>query len=115
MAKQIIILERQDGTPIVVNVAYWLVVPAGWQSYYAKPGAVSVWKGASAPENAAIAAGQVLEVLAQETMAEGGTIPSMQAELVTRFNSAQARLTASVLLFRYGSFCDAGVWTMVTP
>ena len=56
-----------------------------------------------------------VEQVSTEEMAAGASVAQMQADLLQRWSDRQAALDASVLLFRYGSFCDAGVWTMVVP
>jgi hypothetical protein len=113
MAKQIVILERNDGAPISFRVAYWLTVVAGRQAYYAKPGLVSQWKDASAPENAAIAAGQVYEVVELHEVAPGANLAAIQAELQAIYTAKQAAFTASNVPNKYGSSFDGTTWTVV--
>lgn len=114
MAKQVIILERQDGSPIIYRVAFWLQVPAARQSYFANAAAVSVWKGASAAENSALAAGQIYEVVETVAMLPGDTEQAIAAALQVRWTNKQLEFNNSVLLYRYGTYWDGAGWTIVS-
>lgn len=114
MAKQVIVLERNDGAPVVFRVAYWLTVAAARQSYYARAGAKSIWTGAITAENDAIAAGQVVEVVETHEIPPGANLAAIEAELQTIWTAKQAAFTASNVPNRYGSFWDSvGGWTVV--
>lgn len=94
MAKQIIVqrIEKGPGGDNNVGVVAWFAVAAGREIPIAN--AVSIWSGASASENAAIAAGQVIEesYSAQYTLTT--TKSQIQADLVAKFNARQAVITA---------------------
>jgi hypothetical protein len=94
MAKQIIVqrIEKGPGGDNNVGVVAWFAVAAGREIPIAN--AVSVWPGASVAENAAIAAGQVIEesYSAQYTLTT--TKAQIQADLVAKFNARQAQITA---------------------
>jgi hypothetical protein len=113
MAKQIIILERNDGAPPTFRVAYWLTVAASRQTYYAQTGAKSVWTGASQAENDAIAAGQIVEVVGTQEVAPGASMAVVQTQLEGIWTSKQAAFTASNVPNRYGSFWDGVTWTVL--
>jgi hypothetical protein len=114
MAKRIIVLERTDGAPVSFRVAFWLTVAAARQSYYARVGLVSVWPGASAGENTALAAGQVVEVVDTHEIPPGASLAVIEAELEAIWTAKQAAFTASNIPNRYGSFWDSvGGWTLV--
>jgi hypothetical protein len=108
-SKLIIILESPRANSY--RYALWADVPAARQSMYAQVGKVSAWKGASAPENAAIAAGQVVESVDQFDVAPGTTIASVQATLLAAQAAYQASITSANPWNRYGTFHDGVSWT----
>ena len=71
-AKLIIILDKNSQSGLF-RCALWADVPASRQSFYANPSAQSIWTGASAGENAAIAAGQVAELVIDLPVSDGAT------------------------------------------
>lgn len=107
MAKRIIILEHSGGR---LRYALWAAVPAGREAFYARLGAVSAWTGASAPENAAIAAGQVAEFT--DVLGKDGNAAALMAALEARWADYQAEITARNPWNRYGSFWDGTSWTV---
>jgi hypothetical protein len=106
MAKRVIILDMQGGR---VRYALWATVPAGREAFHARAGAVSQWTGASAEENAAIAAGQVVEFV--DVLGSNGTNAQIRAALEARWTDYQAEITARNPWNRYGSFWDGTSWT----
>jgi|SRR6185437_14024913 len=113
MARQIIILERVDEpSDNSFNVAFWLTVPATRVSAYAN-GGTSRFKQATAPELAAIAAGQVVEIVEKMTFIAGTGVAAIQAALIAHFNILQARITANNPTIHYGTSWDGATWTLV--
>src|SRR5262245_42677476 len=114
MAKRIIILDRTEGAPATFRLLYWLDVAASRQPYYARPGAVSVWTGASAGENTSIASGAVVEVQDSYTPAQSDTITQVEAALEAIWNQKQTAFTNSPVPQRFGSFWDSvgPAWTL---
>jgi len=92
MAKEIIALRVRPGsgsTNIDVTWLFWLAVPAG-QEIALPVGAASVWPGASAAENAAIQAGQVIEEQHGAQWPAGTPAATIKAALVSAFTARQA-------------------------
>jgi hypothetical protein len=113
MARKIIILE-QIGEPADYRVAFWLDVPAARQSFYANPTASSAVIGATAPEIAAIRAGQVKEVVRAFPRDNGVTNAQLRVALESAHTQLQARLVADNIWNRYGTSWDGAAWTAVT-
>ncbi len=111
MAKQIIILERVDEpSDNSFNVAFWLTIPAARIAAYANATATSQFKQVSAPELAAIQAGQIVEVVEKASFIAGTGIPAIQAALIARFNTLQAAATSRNPWVRYGTTWDGSAW-----
>lgn len=110
MPKQIIVLEKAEAAGLY-RAALWADVPVGRQAFYAKVGAVSVWTGASAGENALIAAGAVAEQVITITSADGATPAQLMAAVRQQFAVYQAFVTAYNPWSRYGSFYNGTTWT----
>lgn len=111
MAKRIIVLDKLG--PGSFKILYWLNIQAARQPFYAKPGAISIWPGASTPENAAIASGAIRERV--ETFSAEGTpgLAVVQAALEAQWTTFQAEQDATNPYLRYGSFFDDGTgWTL---
>lgn len=116
MARRIIILDRiKMNGRLAFNYALWADVPAARQAFYAVAGAKSVWTGASAEENAAIASGAVLEQVGtyqDRTPNASETIADVRAALVVLWTAFQDQVTnADVKWSRYGTSWDGTTWT----
>ena len=109
MAKRVIILDQLDTR--TYRYALWADVPPPRQPFYAKPGAVSVWTGASAAENAALASGAIVEHVDQFNVPAGTPIADVRALLQTQWQGFQDRITADNPWVRYGTFWDGVTWT----
>ena len=110
-AKLIIVLEKnlQSGR---FRAALWADVPVGRQAFYAVAGATSAWSGATAAEHAAIAAGQVAELVIDLPVSDGATATQLRAELILRQATYQAEVTTRNPWIRYGTFFDGAAWTV---
>lgn len=106
--KRVIILERQSGGRFKYGL--WADVPLSRQSFYANPNAKSQWLGATATENAAIAAGKVVEYV--DVTAIDGTVQQVQAALQARWNDFQKEINNKNPWIRYGTFWDGTSWTL---
>jgi hypothetical protein len=111
--KRIIVLDN-DGSGRF-RVLYWAAVPAGrearWLAAKGNP-TESAWDGASAAENTAIAAGEVVE-FAESYSKQGADLPSAQADLEVRWQQIQDDVTNNNPWNRYGSFWDdTPAWTL---
>lgn len=112
MAKQIIILERlNEPSDMCFRYAFWLTVPAGREVAYADAAKTSAFKNASTPELDAIKAGQIVEVVDTFAYSIGTPLATVQADLIARYNVAQAALAARNPTRRYGTFWDGTSWT----
>lgn len=105
---RIIILDQDDARTF--RYALWADVPAARQPFYARAGAVSAWSGATAADNAALAAGSVVERVDKMVVPTGTTIPQAQAQLQVNWQSFQALITATNLWARYGTTWDGTTW-----
>lgn len=113
MAKQIIFLERlNEPSDMTFRYALWATVPAARVSAYANANATSAFKNASAPELAAIQAGQVVEKVDVLEAPAGTTRAQIQARLLTAFNAYQAQINAFNPTAFYGTFFDGSGWTV---
>lgn len=111
MAKQIIILDRIPGAAVSFRYALWAQVPAARQSFYVNASATSGFAGASAPEMAAIQAGQVRERLDIAQFVTGTPIATITAYLQAAFTQFQADTNGLNNWDKYGTFFDGTVWT----
>lgn len=109
-SKFVIILEKNLATGLF-SAVLWADVPVGRQAFYAKPGAVSAWPGASAGENAALASGAVAEQVTVLTVSDGATLAQLKTAAVAQWAAFQAFVTAYNPWSRYGSFYDGTTWT----
>lgn len=115
ISKRVIILETlrplEPGS-IVQNYVLWADVPTARQPFYASPGAVSAWKGASGPDNAAIAAGEVAERVGARTWASGTSNATMQSDLQAIWTAYNTEIQNNNPWVRYGKFMDtSNGWT----
>lgn len=115
MAKRVIVLDRNEGQPVVFNVVFWLSVPAGRENYYKRPvGTKSLWAGAVQAELDAFVAGTVYEVVDRVEIPTGATLTQIENELESRWNAKQNDLNSTPVPARYGTFWDSvGGWTVV--
>ena len=109
-AKEAIILEISTGQPQAIEVRYalWLttLIPV------ARPGVVSLWTGASAAENAAIAAGTTIEVVRGRDFPSTLTKAQIQGFLQAEFSAQQQYLQGQVQPGQfYGVFFDGTGWS----
>jgi hypothetical protein len=108
-SKLVIVLESPRANSY--RYVLWADVPAARQSMYAQVGKVSAWKNASTADNAALAAGSVVESVDQFDVAPGTTLASVQATLQAAQVAYQASITAANPWNRYGTFFDGTSWT----
>lgn len=115
MARKIIQLER-TGMPSDQNfrVALWLDVEVARQPFYADAAATSVVKGITAPELAAIQAGEIVEVVDVVPKLADGTVGDWRAAAEVLYSLKQQELTSRNPWVRYGTFWDGATWTPVT-
>ena len=109
-AKRIIVLDNPNGGS-TYHVALWADVPVARQPFYASPGAVSAWTGASAADNAAIATGAVAEKVISYDTATAETLNQLKAVLIAGWTLWQAHITNDNAWARYGTFFDGTTWT----
>lgn len=113
MAKQIIILDRlNEPSDMTFRYVLWATVPVARVAAYANVTAVTAFKNASAPEIAAIQAGQIAEKVDVFQAPIGTAIAAIQAALITAFNTWQAQVNATNSTQRYGTFWDGATWTV---
>lgn len=116
MAKEIIILSLTAGNQSAdqqVTAAFWLPVTAGQQT--PQPNAVSVFRGASAAEIAALRAGTVVEQIFSTQYPATFTLAQIEAALQTSYAAAlSAFQTKPNPNTYYGAFWDGTTWNAAT-
>ena len=113
MARRIIILEKLEASAISFRYLLWADVPVARQPFYARPGAVSMWKNANAADNLAIATGAVVEKNEVYSSDVPQTIAEIQTALQARFTVLQAEVNAENPWVRYGTIWDDVTnWTL---
>jgi len=103
-AKQVIILAV-DSEPGQIRINYILWVTTSTPNPI--PGATSAWRGASASENAALAAGTTVEIGRNLAVPSGTTKAAIQTTLQNIFTQAQAAVTSQPT----GCFFDGTTWS----
>lgn len=113
MAKQIIILDRlNEPSDMTFRYVLWATVPVARVAAYADAAKTSAFKDVSAPELAALQAGQIAEKVDVFQAPIGIGIAAIQAALIVAFNTWQARVNATNSTQRYGTFWDGATWTV---
>lgn len=114
MAAKLIVLERLPGKRLGFRVAFWADVPTARQPFYAKAGAVSVYKNATTQENDAIASGAVAELVEDISVDPQGTtnqtITKLKDAAADRLAAFQAEVTAYNPWSNYGTKFDGSTW-----
>jgi len=108
---RVIILDATAEDSDTYNIVLWADVPAGRASWYAKTGAVSAWKDATATDNTAIANGSVAESLTVQRVPKGSGQPARQQFLQDLWTGWQTFVTNNNPWQRYGSTWDGTTWT----
>ncbi len=112
MAREIIILERlSEPSDMTFRYLLWATVPAARVSAYANATATSAFRNATAPELAAIQAGQVVERVDVFEAPIGTPVATIQAALIAAFNRFQAQINAFNPTVRYGTAWDGVSWS----
>lgn len=111
MSKKIIILERQN-EPSDQDFKYvlWVAVPAGRESFYANPEAVSAYKGATAQEIQDIRDGKIIEKCGTISRPSSDTFSSVKNALEKIWNNFQSEVNAKRPFNKYGTFWDGTTW-----
>jgi len=110
-SKRIIILDKLPEANRY-RYALWADVPPARQAFYAAPERASAWIGASAGDNAALAAGQVVERVDIISVAAGSTLAGIQAELQATWQKFQDEINNQNPWIRYGTTWDGSTWAV---
>lgn len=105
---RVVILEQFDARSF--QYLLWADVPADRQSFYARSGATSAWKDATASDNTALALGRIAEQVDHIVFPPGVTLTQAQAALQAQWQSFQDGVTASNRWSRYGTAWDGLAW-----
>lgn len=114
-----IVLDSPDASAARANfrIALWFDVPASRQKFYAakKPG-VSAWIDALPADNAAIAAGQMVETIVNFEPDSAETAGQMETLVAAQWTAGQAAVTALNTWPNYGSTLsgDGTTWNIVS-
>lgn len=113
MAKQVIVLSRQNGDTTLVQGLAWIVVPASFQAVVANPLTISQFAFATSAEIAALRLGQVVEVPFQVAFPKTSTVPQIKTEFLRTASLAVVQYLSSqvVALQFYGTFWDGTTWS----
>jgi hypothetical protein len=106
---RVIVLDQADARTF--HYVLWADVPLARQPFYARPGAVSVWKDALPADNAALVSGAVVERDDTIGFPVGTNLATAQAALQTQWQSFQDEITALNRWARYGTTFDGAAWT----
>lgn len=110
-AKDVVVLSvtvPQAGV-ITLQYALWITTSAP----VAKAGAVSQWIGASAQENAALAAGTTIEVIRSISLASASTAAEIKSVLSSDYAAQQSALAATIQPGTYfGVYYDGVGWSI---
>ena len=109
MARLKIIVLETNGNEI--SYAFWADVPAARQIFYADAGKASVWKDATAADNAALQNGSVVEKTDSIVFEPSAGAPRIRQELEALHNRFQNKITAHNPWNRYGTVFDGTAWT----
>lgn len=107
---RIIILDRDRENAAQFRYVLWADVTFTRQAFYARPGAVSSWKDATAADNTNIANGVVAERVDVISRQPGGTLAQIQADLVASWTAFQAEVNTVNPWVRYGTTWDGTTW-----
>lgn len=92
----------------------WAVVPVARRDSYADELKTSAVKDITAPELADFKAGVFLEKTETTNYPAGTSIATIQANLITNFNTFQAQVTAANPWRYYGTSWDGTSWDVKT-
>jgi hypothetical protein len=108
---RIIALEQPDrNDPRTYRYVLWADVPTARQPFYAQAGKVSEWRDATAPDNAALASGAVVEHADTLRVPPGATLAQIKTFLEARHADFQADITNNNPWVRYGMTFDGTTW-----
>ncbi len=113
MASLKIIVLQKNPERQSYDVAYWLDVPANKQAFYADPNKTSAYKNISAPDLAALRAGEFVEHVHAYSWTGTKNLATIQAELQAQHAVFQSQLTSSDTYTRFGTRWDGSAWTNV--
>jgi hypothetical protein len=111
---RVIILDQDPNIPGDYRFLMWADVPSARQSFYASPGAVSAWAGATAADNTALQNGSMTERLTSQRIPSGVGIAQIEAFLQSQWNAFQTSVANSNPWLHYGSTWDGTTWSIVT-
>lgn len=111
--RKIIILERiNEPSDFSFKFVFWASVPAARQSFYADATKTSVVKDISGAELTSLRNGEFLEKQDTANYIAGTPIATIQADLITKFNTYQAQVTAANPWRYYGTSWDGASWNV---
>jgi len=111
--RKIIVQERiNEPSDFSFRFVLWATVPASRQAIYADATKTSVVKDITAPELQDIRDGKVVESRETAEFLAGTSIATIQAELVKRHATFQAKITAANPWRYYGTSWDGITWSV---
>lgn len=111
MARQIVVLDREQTAALAFKVAYWPAVPAARQPHFADPDRVSQFRDATQAEIDALRSGAVAEIVETASFPSGTGTAAVKAALVTRFGQIQAAVNGANQWQWYGTAYDPATTT----
>lgn len=113
--RKIIIQDRiNEPSDFSFRYVLWASVPTERQPFYADPLKTSVVKDITTQELADIKDGKVLEKQESAEYVAGTPIASIQIDLIKRYNTYQAQVTATNPWKYYGTSWDGSTWNVKT-
>lgn len=112
--KRIIILDKQEGAGAVFRVAFWFIVPASRQPFYAEmqKDFKSAWLNIDPAETQMFTTGQWTERVITYSRPDSGGMNQAKADLQADWSRGQTEVNAYNPWNRYGTtWDDTGVWT----
>lgn len=111
MARKIIIQERiNEPSDFSFRYVFWASVPTARQLLYANPNKTSIVRDVTAGELTAIKNGEILEFQGDGQYIAGTPIATIQADLISKFNSYQTRVNNLNPWRYYGTSWDGTSW-----
>jgi len=106
----VILLDKLDED--TYRYVLWADVPVARQSFYADTNKSSVWKDATAQDDANLQGGSVVEKLDSVHMPHNHTLVQLETELQTRWGFYQSSVTANNPWSVYGTQWNGALWSV---
>jgi hypothetical protein len=110
----VIVIDQLPDDPNAYRYVLWADVPVGRQARYAKTGATSLWPGATAADNNALATGAMVEFSNIGHVLPGTTLAQIETFLQNQWQQYQNYITNNNPWLHSGSTWDGATWTITS-